>query len=235
MRALYYCFDAQALPTQIIVEEEKYHHLKVIRVRSGEEILLLNGKGDMVVTKVEKIDKKSISLTVQNIMFAKKQTPDLTVFLAAPKKDAFEDCVRFCVELGVTQLVPVMSQFSQFDPAHLKRANKIIESSLEQSNNPYYLEISPPITFEEAMKKIAQFDSSFAFSSIPQAGVDQLEKMSVEAGPIAICIGPEAGFSKEEEEMLGASCRSLLNLPLPIMRTPTALCVAVGHVLGMMK
>lgn len=235
MRALYYPFEVKELPSKINIIDEKYHHLKVIRVKLGEEILLINGKGDLVVTKVESIDKKSVCLNVQNKTVAKRQKPELTVFLAAPKKDAFEDCVRFCVELGVTRLVPVLSKFSQFDHSHLKRVDKIIESSLEQSNNPFYLELSAPVPFEEAMKKIAQYESSYAFSSLPQVQDDQLEMKVIEAKPVAICIGPEAGFSKEEEQQLVQNCRSLLNLPLPIMRTPTALCVAVGHVLGMMK
>lgn len=235
MRALYLPFEPEELSAQLIIEDEKFHHLKVIRVKLGDEILLLNGRGDLVLTSVEKIDKKSISLSVQSKTKAKNRDDKVTVFLAVPKKDAFEDCVRFCVELGVSRLVPVLSRFSQFDSSHLKRTPKIIEASMEQSNNPFYLEITAPVSFEEALKMLVQFEYFCAFSSVSQEHADQQIPRPCGTKPIAVFIGPEAGFSDKEELKLSESGCSLLNLPVPIMRTPTALCVAIGHLLGLMK
>lgn len=233
MRSVYLDQEIDAGLEKIMVIDDKFHHLKVVRAKIGEEILVLNGKAMKALCKIETIDKKHIELSVVNIEKCKEYEPEITIFLACPKKEAFEDCIRMATELGVKSVTPVLSRFSQYENSHFKRVDKIIESAIEQSNNPLFLNVHKPQKMEDALIMAKELDYNFAFSSY--SGVSSIPITITKGSKVGIWIGPEAGFSSEEEAELTTISNAMINLNVPIMRTPTALCVALGHVHAFVK
>lgn len=233
MRAIYLATLDASVGHVFEVEGEKFNHLKVVRIKINEEVLVLNGKGLKCFCKVLSLGKKSLQLQI--LSFERLERPKFSIhlFLAIPKKDAFEDCVRYATELGVEKIIPVITRYSQFEQSHFKRTEKIIEASLIQSNNPFFLELSTPVAFHEALELSSVYPHRYAFSSMSRTG--EINKTQSTESPIALWIGPEAGFEAKEELSLRSVMSEVIQIEGPIMTSPTALAAAVGYIKGQLK
>lgn len=231
MRALYFESGQNfEVNDEIVVEGERLHHLKVVRVRPSEEILLLLGRGKTALSEVVKIDKKAITLKITEIKHVNKET-QIDLYVGLTKKDAFEELLKLATELGVDHIVPLETKFSQPLTSQLKRQDKIIQGAMEQSNNAYAPVVDELSTFEQALKKLEASNSTvYYFSS--QSSSSSQDKLVPRMSRISLVIGPEGGFSHEEEAEMEKYQLHRIRLNIPIMRTPTATCVAVGYALS---
>ena len=211
---------------QIIITGESVRHLQVVRAKINEDILVLNGNGLRIYSKIVSILKKEIILEIQkteNLM----PLHQINLAIASPKKEAFEDILKISVELGINKIFPLFSKFSQYEYVHNERIDRLLESALIQSNNVYMPSISNQIKLEEYLKE--QQEQLVYFSSRPVNSNHKLTRNQ----SMTILIGPEAGFSKEEEEILFSLQNSkIIHLSTPILRAPTAVSTAVGYLLG---
>jgi RsmE family RNA methyltransferase len=96
----------------IPVDESLHHLLKVARLSTNEEVLLLNGRGLVVRTLVINISKKEVHLkTVAVFNHERKYRFDLA--LCMPKRDALDLCLKEATELGFEKIYLIKSDFSQ--------------------------------------------------------------------------------------------------------------------------
>jgi 16S rRNA (uracil1498-N3)-methyltransferase len=199
-----------------------HHLLSVVRIEAKEKLLLLSGQGLVVETQVESISKKQIEL---KFLSQKKveRGYQFDLALGMPKREALELCLREATELGLRKVYLVRSDFSQMRFPDEARVKSILASALEQSNAPYLPEVYMTdwknIQWEEygeivLLDSKAKESSGFLRSSRP-------EKLLV--------VGPEGGFSPEEVEFLHAlPTAKVVNLPTPILRSPTAVAAGAG-------
>lgn len=201
------------------------HHLvNVVRIESGEELLLLNGVGLKVKTQVTSVNKKEIHLkTISHERVQRTYVLDLA--LGIPKKEAFELCLKEAVELGFQKLYLVRAQYSQIRIPESDRLMSLLISALEQSNAPFLPQIIQTIWKDipmETYQEVVLMDSQN-----PHNG------KLFSAAPRLLIVGPEGGFSPEEMTIFSQQ-KNLkgLHLPTPILRTPTALATGAGILLG---
>lgn len=224
MRAIFHPFEN--VTGAVLVTDEQAKHLQVVRIKSGESVLVLNGKGMKASATVGAITKNSVELLINSI---ETETPghQIRLAVATPKKDAFEDILKMAVELGVKSIQPLTSEFSQYDYAPGERFSRILESALIQSNNAFLPEIFPQI-------KLEQFLSSnktplFFFNSRPSASKFSEKPLAEKT----ILIGPEGGFSERECALILERPEVYtIHLPTPILRAPTAVASSIGYLLG---
>lgn len=208
---------------------DQAHHLNVVRTKELEQIKILNGQGFEAIGTVLSISKKEVMISVGEVNFSAKKN-NIEVVLACPKKEAFEDILKFCVELGVSKIQPLTSKFSQFTYTPNERFDRLIESAMIQSNNLFCLDISPQISLDEFLDK--NKEEFVYFSSIP---VDS-NFTFLKGQKIKILIGPEGGFSNEETAkiLMGTEVK-FVHLPTPILRAPTAVATSIGYLLANLK
>jgi 16S rRNA (uracil1498-N3)-methyltransferase len=225
MRAVYISNLNDDGKEEIKLSEEATHHLNVVRVKKNEKVIILNGKGVVFSAEVKEITKNEISLKILN---SERKNPlhHLSLAIALPKKDAFEDILKISVELGISKIYPLTTAFSQYDFVMNERVNRILESSLVQSNNPFMPEVFPQQKIEYFLKahskELFYFNSQASKSPISV----NLDKEST------FIIGPEAGFSADEESLIrNYSKIHEIHLNTPIMRAPTAVAAAAGYLL----
>ena len=212
-----------------ITGDNARHLIAVTRMQKGEEILVLNGKGSKIMARVEEIKGKKLTLSLKgHEKCHPKNNIDLAV--AVTKKDSFETIIRLCVELGIGRLCPIYTQYSQRNFQNTERISRLMENAMIQSNNPFYLQIMPAQGLDEIGQSIDGYDHLFYFSSRSQS---YKWTPTEKAERILILIGPEGGFSLEEEKKLQASSWKFIHLPTYILRSSTAVPVAVGHILGL--
>tara|TARA_R110000868_G_scaffold97619_3_gene268590 strand:+ start:8073 stop:8795 length:723 start_codon:yes stop_codon:yes gene_type:complete len=230
MRAFYLESDIEAeIGKNVIISGETFNHLKVVRLKIGEEIILLNGRGDLYKAKLDQMDKKSAIVMITDHTF-KPAEAKFDIAIGLVKKDAFDLCLKMAVELGANKIIPLQTQYSQRYDLNFERANRLLIQALEQSNAAWLPQLHEVISLTSFNQQIV--DKSHNYSNIIVMGMresllpSQLPELN---SPILGFIGPEGGFSEEEEEMLaklsGASC---VHLPTPILRAPTALAALGG-------
>jgi 16S rRNA (uracil1498-N3)-methyltransferase len=213
---------------------DAFHHLKnVARIKLGEKLLVLNGNGLKIECTVEAVEKRSIIVSVKDITVVKEERHFDVVFCLT-KKNSIELAIKMAVELNIRNFYISQSDYSQkMNTFKQSRVYSLVESAVIQSNAPYLTQVSIVDNLllflkqnASNYKKINVFDLE---SSAPKSREDQ-------DGVELIVIGPEGGLSKDEREALRKikTC-DIHSLPLNIMRAPTALCTAVGYLLGCNK
>lgn len=218
MRALY----LENIDTEIFeIDGEKVHHLlNVVRIKENDEILLLNGRGESRLVIVAKVHKKKISLIpiTATKTYPKKRRE---IAIAIPKKEALELCLKQAVELAITKIYLIQSQYSQKNNLTDERVQNILISALEQSNNHWLPEIELLNNIEEFLEK----EIKFAYFS---SQTNNSKRLNLTTPDLALLIGPEAGFSSAEETRLIEASSINIHFEGAIMRTPTALACGIG-------
>jgi 16S rRNA (uracil1498-N3)-methyltransferase len=225
MRALYQK-DLSIQDSYLIKGDAAHHLANVVRVEMDEEILLLNGAGLTVKTKVSSLSKKEINLKgIENSTVIQNINMDLA--LGIPKKEALELSLKQAVELGFRKIYLIRSEYSQTRLPEMERLESLIISAIEQSNSAFMPEICP-VSWDKI--PVSDYGEILMMDSQSES---QNDNMTKNTDPKLLIVGPEGGFSKEERDFLHklANIR-ILNLPTPILRTPTAVSAGAGIILG---
>ncbi len=236
MRAIFEREKKLEVGSCLVISDERAHHLNVVRTKTDDMILVLDGVGRKAFTKVVSITKKEIHLHIDEIQEEHK-TSKAALFVSVPKKDAFEDILKNATECGFTDIYPLTTNFSQYIFENNERVNKIIESAMIQSNNLFRPLIHDQKELKDFLKDPdIKFTSTFLFTSFEQKPFSAI-KRELNLNSWGVFIGPEAGFSNEEEGLIISSKFEpiVVHLPTPILRAPTAVAVSVGYVIGLQQ
>ncbi len=230
MRAIFYNKDHFLESEELILDEESTHHLHVTRAKTGEEVLILNGLGQKALSLIQNISKKQVIVKIQKVETAKRQH-NLSLVLGLPKKEAFEDIIKISVELGIVNIFPTTTQYSQYTYEPNDRIQRIIQSAMVQSNNSFLPKIFPQKTLSEFL--VTNDKDIFFLNSVPQnLQSSRMSSLKIDQSCFYL-IGPEAGFSQLEIDLLrNHEFVREIHLPTPILRAPTAVAAAAGFILN---
>ncbi len=201
-----------------LTQEKAHHFLKVLRLSHGEPIKVMLGEGKIIIGTIESIDKKF--LVVGN-MQKEEVTPfhRISVVLGMPKRNALEDCIRSCVEMGVRELFLYKSDFSNSFLPKKNRMEHIIQAAHEQSNNPFEMQIEVINKLEHI--NLDPYDHKVYMG--PYSGEPKKDSSST-----LLFVGPEGGFSQKEISYFESKSILPFHISAPILRTPTALIAGLG-------
>lgn len=223
--------DEEIKRETLSVEGDRFRHLvQVCRLKVGDDILLLDGRGHRARGEITEIKKRDAELNILDLEFL-ENTHTLCAFIGCPKKDAVEEIIRRGTELGLRKIIFYESEFSTFKYAPNSRFDKIIESALIQSNNFW----APTLQWcdkDDLEKVLGDSKRAILLHPYPEA----FTHPESSGGPNRIdmiCIGPEAGWSELECERISKlSNVEGVRLATPILRAEHALSVAAGYALS---
>jgi 16S rRNA (uracil1498-N3)-methyltransferase len=206
--------------------DEARHAVRVLRVRPGEEITVSNGAGEVVRAVVTEAGA-TLSADVEARRSEPRPRPALHVFAAIPKAGKLDLVVQKLTELGVEviQPFPASRSVARWDPkkasAQTERLNAISREAAKQSRRAWLAEVRLPQRLETLELPKA------AFVLDEEAGLRLTAALPDEAPEtIALIVGPEGGFEREEVETLSARGVTPASLGPLILRTETAALVA---------
>lgn len=216
----------------IIIDGSDVNHIKnVLRLRCGEHILVSNGNGMDYECSIVDIDTDTVTAKVLDVFKNAAELPvNITLFQGMPKQDKLELIIQKSVELGVREIVPVITKRSvvKIDEKKagkkIERYNSIAESAGKQSGRGIIPEVKEFMTFKQAI----EYAKTLEMNIIPYEEAEgmaysrEVIKDIKNHKSLGIFIGPEGGFAKEEVELamsMGAKCITLGNR---ILRTETA-------------
>lgn len=215
----------------VITGSDVNHIKNVLRMTSGEKVLLSDGTGQDFVSEIEEIQSEAIRLRILSEEAGSHELPaKLYLFQGLPKSDKMELIIQKAVELGVYEIIPLQTKRAvvrldeKKEQNKLKRWRQIAESAAKQSKRS----IIPNITQVKTLKEALAYAADFDYNVIPyECAVNMKEtreyiRKCKNGRSIGIFIGPEGGF--EETEVLLAKEQGAFPVTLGkrILRTETA-------------
>ncbi len=210
-RALCDSIPTKAGQTIELNEIETRHLVSVLRLRTDDPILLLDGKGFQANAKLLVKEKRAYAeVTSPPTSNAKLNALPIHLQMAIIKGDAMEWVIEKAVELGVKSITPIETEFTVVKvqkkgaEAFLERWQKIADQALKQCGRLERMIIHSPLTFEESLlnqKSLIWLDESLAETGEPDLHLAQVLKKNT-ANEITLLVGPEGGFSASEKNRL---------------------------------
>lgn len=210
----------------------------MVRIRTGEEIILFDGSGDIATARLSGAKKREALLSVLNReRIDNEPSRALTIACALPRSSRMDFLIEKATELGVKQLVPLVCNRSVVDPTHrqenhLRKWNRTVVEAAKQSGRTRLTEVSPAIPF-----KNLQFDllpGAARMIASPEPGAVSMEAFKSKLlpdQPVMALIGPEGGFTEEEvAEAIQSGCTPV-SLGPRILRVETAVVAVAAYLL----
>ncbi len=218
----------------ILTGEPSRHIAKSLRMKKGD-MLTLAHNGENYGCMIERVTPDTVELSVcYRQADHAEPTVAVTLYQAVPKGDKMEDIVQKCTELGITKIVPVLTNRCVSRPDEKSMAKKLLRyqkialESAQQSGRGIIPEICPFLNFEKAVRG----DSSELKILFYEGGGAGLKNIIYpEVRSVSVYIGPEGGFEKNEVETVLSSGAVQATLGKRILRTQTAPVAALTAIM----
>ncbi len=217
------------------LEGEEFKHLKVRRIEIGETVEVLDERTlKPYLCKLVKLERKRAVLEVLEELPLRVPRVRITLYQCVPVKlSTFDEIVEKLSEVGVSKLIPVVSErsFQKLSVLEEKRERweRIARQAAKQCGRHVLLEISPPVKLED-IKPIPEGLNLFPFERESPPICRVLEKENAAFGGVSLVVGAEGGFSRREAELLKEKGFTPVSLGNFILRSETAAVVAAAVV-----
>lgn len=216
------------------------HAIQVLRLKVDSPLVLFNGEGGEYDARLIQITKKKALVTIEHFNPIERESPlSLTLALALIKPEKWEYALQKAVELGVTQIQPLITERSvirlkanQLKKKH-QRWQSIITSAAEQSGRTRLPYLHMPLRLNDyLLTETAETTANtlLRISMLPnatQSFTDFSVQSIVPNTTVQLLIGPEGGFTSAEESLLQQNGTIALNAGSRILRAETAALVGL--------
>jgi 16S rRNA (uracil1498-N3)-methyltransferase len=215
--------------------EQASYLRSVLRLPAGAELLVFNGREGEWRARLLHDGKRGASLEVLTQTRPQETGPDLCPdlwYVFAPLKRARLDyMVQKAVEMGASRLVPVLTQHTQAERVNLDRMQANVIEAAEQCGILRIPEVAEPAKLANVLASWP-VERHLIFCDEGAARANPIEALrKLPAGPLAVLIGPEGGFSEAERTQIsGKPFTHAISLGPRIMRADTAAVAALAVV-----
>ncbi|CDG84927.1 16S rRNA (uracil(1498)-N(3))-methyltransferase [Janthinobacterium agaricidamnosum] len=223
----FFCPQELAVGAQLTLPEAVAHHIQVVRLAPGHDITLFNGQGGEYLATLSSIEKRRVTAQIVQHLPRETELPyAVTLAQALPEASKIDWIIEKAIELGASGIEPLAAQRCvvrlSAERAEKKHAHwqGIIVSASEQSGRNRLAQLAP---LQDFKSWISHSDRSQRIILTPRAG-QSLAGWAREQAPqaVTLMIGPEGGFSIDEENLAIANGALALAMGPRILRTETA-------------
>lgn len=205
---------------------EEARHAFVLRLKPGETVGLLDGKGTLCLGEVISISSKSARILIREVRNYPAPSPHIHLAIAPVKQtERMEWLIEKITEIGVAEISPLICDHSERFHLRNERLQKIVLAAVKQSGRPWQPLLHQPVRFVDFMSQ--DFQGELLIGN--QQG-RSLKGLFGEGRPdqITLCIGPEGDFS--ENELSQANKKGFIKISYGDvrLRTETAALVIAG-------
>lgn len=212
---------------------EGHHASSVRRVRVGERVQLTNGLGARARGAVAATAPKSITVSIDEVVFEELPALNFGLVQALAKGDRDELAIQAATELGASKVIPWQAErsISRWDEAKrakgVARWQTICDEAAKQSLRAWFPIVQEPVS-TEALSRIG----STLLVLDPTAGLSIVDAKLPESGEVLLVVGPEGGISENELSLFEQSGATRVHLGPGILRTSTAGVAAISYLAG---
>jgi len=207
----------------ILLAEESWHIIKVLRFRKGDKLLLTNGTGSIFETEIVTDSQKGVEVNVLKNELFKPVKPSVRLATSPVKnRETMEWLVEKATEIGVTSLHFFTSEHSERTVLNLDRLEKIAISAIKQSLNPYKPELHQLLTFKSLINSFQNQTMQKLIAHCGQPSEQHISRIYKPGSDVLLLVGPEGGFSKKETDEAKCMNFDVISLGNNRLRTETA-------------
>ncbi|MEM7553903.1 MAG: 16S rRNA (uracil(1498)-N(3))-methyltransferase [Cyanobacteria bacterium P01_A01_bin.84] len=233
---------------KIVLREEQLHYLcRVLRLRPGNNFIAMDGLGKWWLTQLGENE----ATVIEELDNYQRELPIPITLIVALPKNGFDEIVRCCTELGVTSIIPVISDRTLLKPSpqKLQRWQRIAREAAEQSERSVIPNVSEPVAFQSALSSIASPDNHSSTSKYLCAArgdsthfIDSFNKVEIprnnqsyQQHQIIIVTGPEGGWTEAEIKYAVDIGFITVSLGARILRAATAPIAALSVIAAILE
>ncbi len=198
-------------------QEESIHATRVLRLKIGDDICLLNGIGTGYFGKIDSLETHVSGSILKTINGLGENQNSITLAAALIKRDRFELLLEKATELGVNVIQPLILDRSVKKELNFKRCQKLIISASKQCRRSQFPDMKNPTALSRLLKNGNQIVCARmnAKKSLSELSFDSTQN-------IVVVIGPEGDFSKNEIDLIDNSNVQCYHLGNRRLRAETA-------------
>lgn len=236
--------EAEAIQgDRVHIRGDLFHHIReVCRFQAGDRFELLTGDGQARLVEILSLTNRDLEAkAVSTRALPVPSKPDVVLALSVPKLPKVDLIIEKCVELGVSEIRPFVSEYSflrkesEISENRVARWRKIVQGATQQSGRGDLMRVKDATNLEKLLTEFsripsagglfpyegeAQTDLRSAMGQLKPRGLDQLW----------VFVGSEGGFSLNEVEMFSRMGMNPVTLGDQILRVETA-CLALVSVI----
>ena len=207
----------------IISDAEFVNQVKnVLKLKKGERVILGDGNSNEILGEVLDIKKDVVEINVVEEMKNNNESGiNSILYCSVLKKENFELVVQKATEVGIKEIVPIITKRTVKLNLNQVRLKKIIKEAAEQSGRGIVPILHEPKVFEKALQE-SQGKLNLFFDS----SGSKLQTNHYQLQTIGIWIGPEGGWDEKEVELARSSKFEIVSLGKITLRAETAAIVA---------
>lgn len=216
--------EGQSVP---LSREQAHYLFGVMRLGAGDVLSLINGADGAWDAEVVQAGKKGGVLVCQSQTALLQMPPDLWLMFAPIRKERMAFIVEKAVEMGAARVMPVQTAYTQ--SANRVRRDKLQAHAVEAAEQCGGTFVPPVHDLAKLERVLADWPDDRQLMFCDETLLGRSAALpSVLAGPWAILIGPEGGFSPEERQILRSSdFAHAVSLGPRILRAETAAVAAM--------
>jgi 16S rRNA (uracil1498-N3)-methyltransferase len=213
--------------TTVALDARETHHGRVRRTAVGDRVRLVDGAG----TEAEGVVASCGAEVVVEVATLRRvgRPAVTTVAVGAGDRDRFGWMVEKLTELGVTTVVPVITERSstvatRLRPTHVERLQRRADTAIKQCGALWLPQILPPVTLREFVEAPGLAHEDGTRWAARHGAPFPVE--TIGNRPVSIAVGPEGGWTGEEETLLERHAFLAVGLSPNVLRFETAAVAA---------
>lgn len=206
---------------------EGRHAATVRRIRIGEVVDLVDGRGTRCSGPVTATTKQSLTVQVSTRVLEPQPTPLITVVQALAKGDRGELAVELMTEVGVDAIVPwaaarcVVNWTGEREVRSLEKWRRTAQEAAKQARRAWF----PQVHDSHTTARVAALSGQVLM--LHESAATPLSEVPV-SGDVVLVVGPEGGISTEELDTFIEAGATAVRLGSTVLRTSTAGAVAAS-------
>ena len=222
--------------TAYIEGSDAKHIIKVLHAQPGREFIISDTRGTDYVCAVKELGGTIVTFDVlSSAPCPNEPRACIRLFQALPKGDKLEFIIQKAVELGVSEVVPVLTSRCISRPSHkamdkkLTRLQRIAYEAAKQCERGIIPKVMPLLEFDRAVAQMTQSDLSVLFYE--ESATPLRQALTPQPASISIMVGSEGGFSPNEAAFAQSQGVANASLGKRTLRCETASVTALSAIL----
>lgn len=219
----------------VLPSDEAHHAKKVLRVAPPDVITVFDGHGRVARCAITTNGEPDLVAEILEASEHPRPMPQIIVYQGAAKSGKLDDVVERLAELGVAEMWAFDSEraVAKWDDRKADRLSErwssIARSAAKQSRSPHLLKAGAGLSWTELVRRVS--NEPMAITLWEGASLPMRTVLHGTAERVAIVVGPEGGFSRQEAEALADAGAPLVSLGPRVLRTENAALVAASALL----
>lgn len=227
MYTVKHSFFCPSIEDLVLSPEESNHAVRVLRLKIGDLITVIDGKGRTAEATITNDNKKQVGFSVNAIKEQKKRHPNVHIAIAPTKNmDRFSFFVEKVIEIGVETITPILTKNSERKVINIEKLRKNAVSAMKQSGNLFLPKINEMVKIEAFLSSQQNDAQLFIAHCDDDEQKMELKNRINDEKNVVILIGPEGDFTLEEIKLAKQNSFEAVSLGESRLRTETAGIIA---------